>query len=48
MKHGLDALALVAGVDDSKFRLTIAKGEPVTGGCVIVTPLDLEAAGEAA
>ena len=44
----LDALSLVAGVDDSKFKLTIAKGEPVTGGSVIVTPLALDAAGEAA
>jgi crossover junction endodeoxyribonuclease RusA len=48
MKHGLDALALVAGVDDSKFRLTIAKGEPVKGGSVIVTPLALDASVEAA
>lgn len=37
MKHGLDALAMVCGVDDSKFKLTIAKGEPVKGGAVMVS-----------
>ena len=35
-KAGLDALALVTGVDDSQFKLTIAKGEPVKGGKVIL------------
>lgn len=35
-KAALDALALVSGVDDSKFNLTIAKGEPVKGGAVVV------------
>jgi crossover junction endodeoxyribonuclease RusA len=47
-KAGLDSIAIVSGVDDSKFRLTIAKGEPVTGGSVIVTPLALDASMEAA
>ena len=36
IKHGLDALALVTGVDDSKFQLTIAKGKPVKGGKVVI------------
>jgi crossover junction endodeoxyribonuclease RusA len=36
MKHGLDALAAVCGVNDSEFKLTIAKGEPVKGGLVII------------
>lgn len=37
-KAGCDALSAVCGVDDSKFQLTIAKGEPVKGGAVIVRP----------
>lgn len=35
-KAAIDALALVTGVDDSRFRLTIAKGEPVKGGAVVI------------
>jgi crossover junction endodeoxyribonuclease RusA len=35
-KAGIDALAIVSGVDDSKFQLTIAKGEPVKGGAVVI------------
>jgi crossover junction endodeoxyribonuclease RusA len=35
-KAALDALAEVAGVDDSQFSLTIAKGAPVKGGAVVV------------
>jgi crossover junction endodeoxyribonuclease RusA len=38
VKAAIDALALVTGVDDSKFQLTIAKGEPRKGGAVIVRP----------
>lgn len=37
-KAGIDALSLTTGVDDSKFQLTIAKGEPRKGGAVIVRP----------
>ena len=36
-KAAIDALALVTGVDDSQFKLTIAKGEPVKGGKVVIT-----------
>lgn len=32
----LDALSVVCGVDDSRFSLTIAKGEPVPGGAVVI------------
>jgi crossover junction endodeoxyribonuclease RusA len=39
-KSGLDTIAQYAGVDDSKFRLTIEKGKPVKGGCVIVEVLN--------
>ena len=39
MKHGLDALSFVCGVDDSQFQLTIAKGEPTKGGCVEIVAL---------
>lgn len=35
-KGALDALSEVCGVDDSKFNLKIAKGEPVKGGAVVV------------
>jgi crossover junction endodeoxyribonuclease RusA len=38
-KSGLDAISEYTGVDDSKFRLTIEKGKPVKGGCVIVEVL---------
>jgi hypothetical protein len=36
MKHGIDALALITGVDDSQFKFTFAKGEPVKGGKVVI------------
>lgn len=36
-KAAIDALSEVCGVDDSKFNLKIAKGEPVAGGAVVVT-----------
>lgn len=36
-KAGIDALSEITGVDDSKFNLTIAKGEPVKGGAVVIT-----------
>ncbi len=36
-KAALDALSEVCGVDDSKFNLTIAKGEPVKGGAVVLS-----------
>lgn len=32
----LDAVSEVCGVDDSKFNLKIAKGEPVKGGSVVL------------
>lgn len=35
-KAALDALSHVCGVDDSSFSLTIAKGDPVKGGAVLV------------
>jgi crossover junction endodeoxyribonuclease RusA len=35
-KAALDALSEVTGVDDSQFNLTIAKGEPVKGGAVVI------------
>jgi crossover junction endodeoxyribonuclease RusA len=35
-KWGSDAIADVCGVDDSKFRITYAWGEPVKGGLVII------------
>ena len=35
-KAGIDALAIVSGVDDSKFRFSIAKGKPVKGGAVVI------------
>ncbi|MEH7827647.1 hypothetical protein [Gemmobacter denitrificans] len=36
MKSGLDGLAAASGVDDSKWKITIARGEPVKGGAVHV------------
>lgn len=33
----LDAVSEVCGVDDSKFNLKIAKGEPVKGGAVVIS-----------
>ena len=41
IKSGLDGIADVIGVDDSKWSLTITRGEPVKGGAVsvaVVTP----------
>lgn len=35
-KAAIDALSEVTGVDDSRFSLTIAKGEPRKGGAVVV------------
>lgn len=35
-KAAIDALSMVCGVDDSKFSLSIAKGEPVKGGAVVI------------
>lgn len=35
-KHLLDALAQSTAIDDSGFALTLATGEPVKGGAVIV------------
>lgn len=36
MKAGLDGLAQATGVDDSKWTITMARGEPVKGGHVQV------------
>lgn len=36
-KAAIDALSDVCGVDDSKFNLKIAKGEPVKGGAVVIS-----------
>ncbi len=38
-KNLIDSLSLVAGVDDSHFKFTFAKGEPVKGGKVVVACL---------
>jgi crossover junction endodeoxyribonuclease RusA len=35
-KAGQDALAEIAGVDDSQFVMTYRKGEPVKGGAVVI------------
>ena len=35
-KAALDALSEVCGVDDSRFQLTIGKGEPVKGGALVL------------
>lgn len=43
-KAMIDALAEVTGVDDSKFCFTIAKGEPVKGGAVVVSVNEQRAA----
>ena len=37
VKQLLDALSDVTGIDDSEFQFTIAKGDPVKGGQVIIT-----------
>lgn len=36
-KAALDALSAVSGVDDSKFNLKIAKGEPRKNGAVVLS-----------
>lgn len=36
IKHGLDALSEITGIDDSEFQFTISKGEPRKGGAVII------------
>lgn len=36
-KAGQDALSAITGVDDSKFIITYAFGQPVKGGAVLVT-----------
>lgn len=36
MKGSLDGIASALGVDDSRFSIRIAKGEPVKGGEVVV------------
>lgn len=38
-KHGFDAISHVSGVDDSKFEWTAIRGEPVSGGQVVVEVL---------
>jgi crossover junction endodeoxyribonuclease RusA len=35
-KAGQDALAEIAGVDDSQFVMTYRKGSPVKGGAVVI------------
>lgn len=36
MKPGLDGIAATTGVDDSRWTITIAKGEPARGGAVLI------------
>lgn len=36
-KQAIDALSEITGVDDSKFSLTIGKGDPVKGGAVVIS-----------
>ncbi len=36
IKSGLDGIAAAIGVDDSKWTITIQKGQPVKGGAVVV------------
>lgn len=36
IKAGLDGVADASGVDDSRWTLTLAKGEPVKGGAVVI------------
>lgn len=43
MKAGLDGLAAASGVDDSRWQITIARGEPVKGGAVDVAVSKIEA-----
>ena len=37
IKCGLDAVSEAIGVDDSKFGLTILRGEPIKGGRVVIS-----------
>lgn len=37
VKHGIDAVSHVVGVDDCHFGFTILRGDPVKGGQVIIT-----------
>ena len=37
IKYGLDAVAAALGVDDSEWRVTFDKAEPVKGGAVQIT-----------
>ena len=37
LKGPLDGIAYALGVDDSRFQLALERGEPVKGGCVMVT-----------
>ena len=36
IKSGIDGIASAIGVDDSKWQISIRKGEPVKGGQVVV------------
>lgn len=36
LKSGLDGLADILGVDDSRWTLVVSMGEPTTGGAVLV------------
>ena len=36
IKSGLDGISQAIGVDDSKWSLTITKGDPIKGGQVVV------------
>ena len=36
-KAGIDGIAAATGVDDSKWQITMRKGEPVKGGAVVAT-----------
>ena len=36
VKAAIDALAQITGIDDSEFSFTIAKGEPIKGGQVVI------------
>ncbi len=43
IKAGLDAVSAAVGVDDSRFELILARGEPRPGGAVIVHICDASA-----
>ena len=40
IKSQLDGISDVIGVDDSKWDLTLRRGDPVKGGCVVVDVID--------